>query len=516
MKRRERKILHSIAALMLMMGLMLCMSAAVYADETHTHNGITFTAWTDDLAKEQYADSTKTASNCLPFKPGSYYLTKNVTLHETWHPLNSYVTQLCLNGKSITIANGALTVISLEQDSTLHMFDCKYNSSSGGGGSIYNIRGGIYGDEGRGVEVGSGCHFIMYGGNINSFLDGVKVKNQGTFTLKDAKIWENNTGVKILSGGTFNMEGGRIIGNGLGKKQVGGGVDTDEGGTFQMTHGEIWFNINYGVRINGNFRIADRPIIHGNHISLSSPGYCDVLLKNKCIITIFDSLNMNATVGVTMDNPGLFTQGFWRENSERKISFNSNDSRYEVIRHGSEELYLEPRSKIVEDMINALPEPTEDPSAVDAAVSEYLSLDDSQKALVSDDAIQKLARLADESALQGLVSDENARIQADAEAKSTIITSAKNKKGKKILVKWKKTSDITGYRILYGTDKNFKNVKEKRVAAKATGATLSNLKKGKTYYIQVQPCTKVTNRITGESNVILGKALNTKKVKIKK
>ncbi|MBQ6496409.1 MAG: right-handed parallel beta-helix repeat-containing protein [Firmicutes bacterium] len=161
----------------------------------------------------------------------------------------------------------------------------------------------------------------------------------------------------------------------------------------------------------------------------------------------------------------------------------------------------------VSEQIAGLPEPVtlDDEAVVDAAVNAYLALTDNQKAIFSEMDLQKLA------------SAEDVIITGKAEAKGTKVVKAKNKKGRKVLVKWQATPDVTGYQVLYSKKKNFKKgVKTKEAKKTAKKITLKKLKKRKIYYIQVKPYTEVTNRITGKSNVVLGKALNKKKVKIKK
>ena len=160
-----------------------------------------------------------------------------------------------------------------------------------------------------------------------------------------------------------------------------------------------------------------------------------------------------------------------------------------------------------EALAQLLPDPVTlaDENLVDYIINVYLALTDEELMLVSEETVSKLAA-ADDVISQG-----------KAAAKSTKVTSANNLKGKKALVRWKAASGVTGYKISCSTSKNFKKgVKTKKVSAKAKKLTLKKLRKGKTYYFKVRPYTKVTNRITGESKVILGKALNQKKVKIRK
>lgn len=94
----------------------------------------------------------------------------------------------------------------------------------------------------------------------------------------------------------------------------------------------------------------------------------------------------------------------------------------------------------------------------------------------------------------------------------TKLTSVKNAKGKKAVVKWKRNKIGNGYVVRYSTDKKFKkNVKTKKVRGNAkTTLTLSKLKKGKTYYVQIQTYKNVAKKSYTSSWSAV------KKVKIKK
>ncbi|MCD8013751.1 MAG: CAP domain-containing protein [Lachnospiraceae bacterium] len=75
----------------------------------------------------------------------------------------------------------------------------------------------------------------------------------------------------------------------------------------------------------------------------------------------------------------------------------------------------------------------------------------------------------------------------------TKLSSVKNTASRKITVKWKKKSGVTGYQIQYSTSKTFKkgNKTVKVSGAKKTKKVISKLKKGKTYYVRVRTYKKV-------------------------
>jgi hypothetical protein len=97
---------------------------------------------------------------------------------------------------------------------------------------------------------------------------------------------------------------------------------------------------------------------------------------------------------------------------------------------------------------------------------------------------------------------------ATTKLKAPKITSAKNKKGKKVLVKYKKVAGAAGYQIAYSTKASMSG--KRTVNSRKTSFTLKGLKKGKIYYIRVRAYQVV-------DGVRVYSAYSTKKkVKIKK
>ena len=193
-----------IAIALLLCGALFC-GAAAAEDETHPHGDITFQPW-------DHNDS-------LPNTAGSYYLTTDVTIRETWK-VQSGTTNLCLNGYSIT-RNGNFDFIEINgTNNNLNLYDCK------GGGSI---TGNSSTNNGRGVCVKNGGTFNMYGGSITG--NTANVDGGGVY----------------VDGGTLNMYGGRITGNPATwysgeEKGRGGGVYVRTG-TFTMEGGSITRNV---------------------------------------------------------------------------------------------------------------------------------------------------------------------------------------------------------------------------------------------------------------------------------
>lgn len=83
----------------------------------------------------------------------------------------------------------------------------------------------------------------------------------------------------------------------------------------------------------------------------------------------------------------------------------------------------------------------------------------------------------------------------DASTKITItvnpagckLSQAKNLSGRKLSVKWKKNSKVSGYQIQYATNSKFTGAKIKKVSgASKTTLTIKGLKKKKTYYVRIR------------------------------
>ena len=90
------------------------------------------------------------------------------------------------------------------------------------------------------------------------------------------------------------------------------------------------------------------------------------------------------------------------------------------------------------------------------------------------------------------------------------VTYAKNKKGKKISLKWAKISKVTGYNVRYATTKKkLKKAKVKNIKTNTPKYTIKKLKKKK-YYVQVRAYRTVNGK------KIYGDWSKVKSVKVKK
>ena len=104
--------------------------------------------------------------------------------------------------------------------------------------------------------------------------------------------------------------------------------------------------------------------------------------------------------------------------------------------------------------------------------------------------------------------DNSDKISGKKTLSKVILQVPKNKKGRKLVVRWNAVKDVKGYQLQYALNKKFK--KKKSVQTKKTKYTIKKLKKKKTYYIRVR-----AYKMNGKKKVY-GKWSTVKKVKIKK
>ena len=251
----------------------------------HTHDGVSFQPWT--------------STDSLPTESGSYYLTQNVTLSETWTVPGT--NNLCLNGHSINGPTNASSVFNVNTNTTLNLYDCGVTA------------GAIIARYNNGVAVAPGSTFNLYGGKITSNTD--------------------NQAIGVENFGTFNMYGGEISGN------KGTGVSNVDG-TFTMTGGTIRDN-GKGVANQDIFKLSGNPTITNNKSGTGdSAKDNNVSLANNKVITIDGVLSNTTPIGVTMSMsaPGVFTSG-WNDKMSDKTPtdyFTSDDSAYTVQVDGNE------------------------------------------------------------------------------------------------------------------------------------------------------------------------------------
>ena len=371
----RKRFLSLICILMLCLG-MLSVTALAVGEHTD-HSG-----WT------ALGGNTTTLSN------GSYFLSGDVEHNGTGAITVSGTVTLCLNGhvldlndQYIKVNSGAsLTLCDctsgttsgyLGRDGLWHpgsptdegATTCNLTGGviTGGNGQTVSEEGYLY-NCGGGVVVSGGGTFTMTGGNVAGNTGsggGVYLSKDGAFTMKGGSITGNSTtnlgGGVFVDFGTFTMEGGKITGNASASN--GGGVFVNSGsftmsggdiagntagnlgggvcinGTFTMTGGKITGNAAYrggGVYVNnGTFELSGNPTITGNtKADETTVNNVDLYqLYAKAVITIGeDGLSPVASIGVTMDKPGVFTSG-WSTHMKDKdpaAYFSSDSTGYHV------------------------------------------------------------------------------------------------------------------------------------------------------------------------------------------
>ena len=240
--------------------------AAYIADDTptppvekHEHNDVTFTAWTK-------ADS-------LPTDAGNYYLTKDVTLSDTWHlPGGGETTTLCLNGKTIS-NNSNMMVIYIGSSSTLHLYDCQNTGNITGGKS-----GGVF----------SKGTFHMYGGKIS----GNTAVGSG--------------GGVAVNGGTFQMDGGEISGNTA--AHSGGGVYVS--GTFAVGGGAV---------VSGNTSNGTENNVYLSYELIELDSSNPLSGSAKIGVTTYAAPTEGSPVDITGHNKGDYSSHFTSDNPTYEI-----------------------------------------------------------------------------------------------------------------------------------------------------------------------------------------------------
>ena len=279
--------------------------------------------WTQGHEHDEYAVSGWTATDFLP-SSGNYYLTDDVEITSTWIPTGDV--RLCLNGQSITYTGiGAVPVVRIVNDVGLYIYDCR------------DEQGSITGGKQGGIVISNGT-LTLYGGKIShNSGSGVYLDGSGaTFTLNGGSVSDNSAenggGIYVDSGLLALLEGNVMNNTASGK---GGGVYVKSGNAFFLKT-EIKGNSaakGGGVYINDrdSLLVSATPVIIGNN---DNDGSSNLYLgktngEQKTIGGLLGGVNLQegASIGVRMDDPGVFTDG----NISNYIRyFSSDDPLYSV------------------------------------------------------------------------------------------------------------------------------------------------------------------------------------------
>ena len=201
---------------------------------------------------------------------GNYYLDSDVRIKQSIL-IKGGTVNICLNGHKLSLNYAQSQIFEVIQlnGGTLNLTDCKST------GKVSRDETSSYG---RGVTVGNGTSFTLYGGTI--------CDNQA---YASSKTTAQGGGVYIGADSTFNMYGGKIsnnratVGSNGTAWGYGGGVYCAPNGTFNLLAGEITDNqvrvesttggsgLGGGVFNKGTFTMSGNSKISGNRIVSSSP-----------------------------------------------------------------------------------------------------------------------------------------------------------------------------------------------------------------------------------------------------
>ena len=283
--------------------------------QQHLHNDIVFTAWTEN--------------DSLPTSVGNYYLTKDVSISSTWMVPSGKI-NLCLNGYGIKMTGMEQSVITIENGSTLNIYDCgdtkhyfdvddNYaNNIDETEGTGRNSFVGGYITGGEGTDLGSnrvlgGGIFVnggtlhMYGGTVignvmtREFVKGagVWVGYGGIFIMEEGVAIQYNCSDNVGGGvcvgvygasdsaGEFVMNGGEISHN---RAAAGGGIML-RAGQITIMGGTIAYNsardsggaIDYEYQSFSTFNISGNPVINNNSIYSSTGAGDNIVLRGNTI-----------------------------------------------------------------------------------------------------------------------------------------------------------------------------------------------------------------------------------------
>ncbi len=259
----------------------------------HTHDDVTFTAWT--------------ATNSLPTTAGNYYLTNDVTLTRDWIVPKENVS-ICLNGHKIIGTENDDYVICIEE-TVFNLYDC-----SDGQGVICASKDYVYGiyiDQGEST-------FNMYGGTIEGFYN-YGVNNYGTFNMYGGAVTDNNgqAGVSNYSG-TFNMYGGAILDN------------VGEYGGVYSPYGDGSVTLSGNISITGN-----KILVYDSEAGGYVPGDDrNLVLSGGCFVTIGEAgLAEGVKIGVVVVTGGVWeTEGYvtGENDSDMTAYFKSDSDKYTI------------------------------------------------------------------------------------------------------------------------------------------------------------------------------------------
>ena len=222
-----------------------------------------------EIDNEQATSETFDGRKYCVLPEGNYYLDSDVLIEQSIL-IKGGVVNICLNGHRLSLNYAQSQIFEVIQlnGGTLNLTDCRST------GKVSRDDTSPYG---RGITVGNGTSFTLYGGTI--------CDNQA---CASSKTTAQGGGVYIGSSSTFNMYGGKISNNRAKVPEtetgsgLGGGVYCAPNGTFNLLAGEITENqvrvesktggsgLGGGVFNKGTFTMSGNSKISNNSITSSS------------------------------------------------------------------------------------------------------------------------------------------------------------------------------------------------------------------------------------------------------
>lgn len=259
-----KKLLFLFVGLLFVFGCTIASTKELIAEE-HKIGDITFEAWDKD--------------NSLPNADGSYYLTKDVTLSETWW--TNKETNIDLNGHTVTstVTNTRFARVGDATQTTLTSITSIYDSVGTGKITGVSTSHVVF-------EIASPGTLNLYGGSIDGNTSsnqyGVIWINGGVLNVDGGKISGNNEtnsddkGI-VNNNGTLNIKSGEISNNNTSGKYI---IFNNPSKTVNISGGKIKNNSASSaiIRSNGSAIIMTDGEISGNH---NNSAYCGPIWINN-------------------------------------------------------------------------------------------------------------------------------------------------------------------------------------------------------------------------------------------
>ena len=230
------------------------------------------------------------------------------------------------NGAAVAVNSGGSFV--MKNGSAI-----RNNTAAGTGG---------YGGGGGAIDVAANGSFVMEGGEISgnyASVSGGGITSSGTVEIKDGKIFGNasgnNGGGVTAANGTATLSGGELTQN---NAPAGGGACVING---QLNAAGVTISGNTATKGGGVYTAGGTFAMAGNNeISGNTAGgiASNVYLPQDKKIDISGALSNTAPIGITMAQPGIFTNSWsaYMPDGNPAEFFASDSDTYQVQKNGNE------------------------------------------------------------------------------------------------------------------------------------------------------------------------------------